>query len=90
LDPVITHSVLDRQFTSISFANKSPTVATGDDFGAVLLYKLCKNGKEENAAVSGLVSPYASMIHSQNPEVLEWKAEQAQNLNFVIKSKNLQ
>lgn len=90
LDPAITHSVLDRQFTSINFAAKSPTVATGDDFGAVMLYKLCKAGHEDDdLATSGLVSPYAS-IHLQSPEAQQWRAEQIQLLNAVIASKNLQ
>lgn len=88
LDPVITHSVLDRQFTSVSFATKSPTVVTGDDFGAVMLYKLCKgNGHDEEDAVSGLVSPYAT-ISPATPEAAQWRSAQAQALTNLIASKN--
>ncbi|KAI8909414.1 WD40-repeat-containing domain protein [Powellomyces hirtus] len=44
LDPVILHTVLDRQLTSIIFAHKSPVVLTGDDNGSVNVYKLKKLG----------------------------------------------
>ncbi|KAI9009825.1 WD40-repeat-containing domain protein [Gaertneriomyces semiglobifer] len=42
LDPAILHTVLDRQLTSIIFALNAPVVLTGDDNGAVNVYKLRK------------------------------------------------
>ncbi|KAJ3171990.1 WD repeat-containing protein 78 [Geranomyces variabilis] len=56
LDPVILHTVLDRQLTSIIFAHKSPVVLTGDDNGSVNVYKLKKlggAGGEQRKAGSG-------------------------------------
>jgi hypothetical protein len=43
LDPVILHTVLDRQLTSITFASKSSIILTGDDNGSVNVYSLRHN-----------------------------------------------
>ena len=40
LDPAITHPVLDRQLTTISFSPITPAVLTGDDSGAAYVYRL--------------------------------------------------
>ncbi|KAI8801466.1 WD40-repeat-containing domain protein [Cladochytrium replicatum] len=47
LDPVLSHTVLDRSLTSITFASRTPVVLTGDDTGAISVYKLKRaNGGE--------------------------------------------
>ncbi|KAI8606905.1 WD40-repeat-containing domain protein, partial [Chytriomyces sp. MP71] len=40
LDPVIVHTVLDRQLTSIIFGSKSPCILIGDDSGAVSVFNI--------------------------------------------------
>lgn len=42
LDPLIVHTVLDRQLTSILFSSKAPNVLVGDDSGSVNVYKIRK------------------------------------------------
>ncbi|TPX31262.1 hypothetical protein SmJEL517_g05370 [Synchytrium microbalum] len=40
LDPAITHPVLDRQLTTVSFSPITPAILTGDDNGAAYVYRL--------------------------------------------------
>ncbi|KAJ3257625.1 WD repeat-containing protein 78 [Boothiomyces macroporosus] len=87
LDPIINHNVLDRQLTSIAFASKSPIVITGDDYGAVALYKICKNTSSElEATCSGIVNPLAT--GDPNDEaVQQWRQEQVHALSRILNSK---
>jgi WD40 repeat protein len=86
LDPAICHNVLDRQFTTVSFATKSATLVTGDDVGAVLMFKLNK-GTGENAPRVGLISPFASLPNS-NADAARWRMEQASRLTELISLAN--
>jgi hypothetical protein len=40
LDPTIVHPVLDQKLLCCSFANSAPVLVTGDEAGAVNVYKL--------------------------------------------------
>ena len=51
LSPVILHTVLDHRLTRAVFAPNCPSLATGDDNGAVSIYKM-RNFKR--AAMSGV------------------------------------
>ncbi|KAJ3247238.1 WD repeat-containing protein 78 [Chytriomyces hyalinus] len=60
LDPVVVHTVLDRQLTSILFGSKSPCILVGDDSGSVSVFTLKKpsfkkgdvdTGGEDQAAI---------------------------------------
>ncbi|KAI9099413.1 WD40-repeat-containing domain protein [Phlyctochytrium arcticum] len=64
LDPAILHTVLDRQLTSIVFASKSPVVLTGDDTGAVNVYKLKKLNMVPDA--QAVESIFGSQAHHPN------------------------
>ncbi|KAJ3340303.1 hypothetical protein HDU93_007144 [Gonapodya sp. JEL0774] len=44
LDPIILHTVLDRNLTTMLFSNEYPALLTGDDSGSVNVYKV-KNVK---------------------------------------------
>ena len=86
LDPAINHNVLDRQLTSVCFAKQSSTVVTGDDFGAVMLYKLGRAVHEEETPVSGVISPYLAK-NAHDVETIRWRAEQAQTLQAILNTK---
>ncbi|KAJ3321694.1 WD repeat-containing protein 78 [Boothiomyces sp. JEL0866] len=87
LDPIINHNVLDRQLTSVAFASKSPIVITGDDYGAVTLYKICKNTSSElEATCSGIINPLATG-DLNDESVQQWRQEQAHALTQVLSSK---
>jgi WD40 repeat protein len=87
LDPTITHSVLDRQLTCILFGACSPIVVTGDDYGVITVYKLCKQGAAtEDPNSIGFISPYAAGS-STDEEVKAWKQQQSQALQDMITSK---
>ena len=47
LDPVITHTVLDRHLSRVAFAPHTPCLVTGDDNGAVIVYRFENFGKGE-------------------------------------------
>ncbi|KAJ3296363.1 WD repeat-containing protein 78 [Borealophlyctis nickersoniae] len=73
LDPAILHSVLDRQLTSMIFASRSPAILTGDDNGAVNVYKLRRVGTLPGSETGAdLLSPedqaklLASVMASKN------------------------
>lgn len=89
LDPAINHSVLDRQLTSISFASQSPVVITGDDFGTVSVYKICKNSGQRNEyeeTDDGVMSEYLKLPISDEAYV-QWKQDEAKGLSEVLASK---
>ena len=88
LDPVVNHSIPDRQWTSILFASQSPTVLTGDDYGIVTVYKISRNGnQDEDVTTMGIMSPFVS-INSNDEDAIEWRNAQAQQLANVILAKN--
>ncbi|KAL2916982.1 hypothetical protein HK105_203414 [Polyrhizophydium stewartii] len=88
LDPIINHNVLDRQLTSVMFASQSPTILTGDDYGAVTVYKICRNMiSEEDASTSGIMNVHAGMS-PYDEAVQMWKASEAVALMQVITEKN--
>jgi hypothetical protein len=87
LDPAINHAVLDRNLTSVQFGTISPTVMTGDDYGAVTVYKLCRHiGPDEDPTSNGFVSIVRGKSTSDE-NVKKWKKEQIIALNQVISSK---
>lgn len=89
LDPALTHSVLDRQLTAVTFSKQSSTILTGDDYGAVIMYKLCRGaGHDTGAPVSGLVAPFLG-LDQRDPRVLQWKQEQSRKLVDLIASKHI-
>ncbi|KAJ3091377.1 WD repeat-containing protein 78 [Quaeritorhiza haematococci] len=73
LDPIVLHTVLDRQLTCIVFGSKSPVVLIGDNNGAVSVYTLQKSD-------GGPSAPAA-----QQPKSRE---QQAQQLADIMSSKN--
>ncbi|KAI8926599.1 WD40-repeat-containing domain protein [Entophlyctis helioformis] len=88
LDPIINHNVLDRQLTSIMFASQSPTILTGDDYGAVTVYKICRNmANDEDASTAGIMDTRAGMS-AYDEQVQAWKGQQAHALTTVIMEKN--
>jgi hypothetical protein len=87
LDPAINHTVLDRQFTTVTFGSQSPTVITGDDNGVIYVLKLCKNLEADDDPTSnGIMSAYGSG-QFVDEHTKEWRQEQIQALNNVINSK---
>ncbi|KAJ3273838.1 WD repeat-containing protein 78 [Terramyces sp. JEL0728] len=87
LDPVINHNVLDRQLTAIAFASKSPIVITGDDYGAITLYKICKNTSSDvEATCSGIINPLATGNPNEEA-VQQWRQEQAHALSQILATK---
>jgi WD40 repeat protein len=87
LDPAINHVVLDRQFTAVQFGLLSPTVLTGDDNGAVTVYKLCRHiGPDEDQTSNGISSPFVTGGYDDE-QARQWKQDQSQVLNNVLNSK---
>jgi dynein intermediate chain 4, axonemal len=87
LDPAINHVVLDRQLTAVQFGSVSPTVLTGDDYGAVTVYKLCRHiGPDEDPTSNGILSPFVSVGYNAEQTRL-WKQEQTQSLSNALASK---
>ncbi|KND02527.1 uncharacterized protein SPPG_02986 [Spizellomyces punctatus DAOM BR117] len=86
LDPAILHTVLDRRLTSIIFASKSPAVLTGDDNGAVNVYKLRKlvssSASPSTPMPDGAFGPGYGVMDQTAMEL------QAQILINVMQSKN--
>eukprot|EP00842_Homolaphlyctis_polyrhiza_P001053 jgi/Hompol1/1949/HPOL_005792-RA len=88
LDPIINHNVLDRQLTSVTFASLSPTILTGDDYGAVTVYKICRNvPSDEDASISGIMDTRAG-LNPHDPEVVAWRTREATELMNVIVEKH--
>ncbi|KAI8896045.1 WD40-repeat-containing domain protein [Globomyces pollinis-pini] len=88
LDPIINHNVLDRQLTAVAFASQSPVVITGDDYGAVTFYKLCRQTQHSDSqdTCSGIISPFAkSPITDEGAQ--QWRLDQQNMLLSVIQSK---
>ena len=85
LDPAINHNVLDRKLSCVIFSSHSATIVTGDDNGAVTLFKL-SSATAGNTSVSGIYSPHAQ-LSPFDPKGSEWRAEQAQILNNVVNAK---
>ncbi|KAJ3304591.1 WD repeat-containing protein 78 [Kappamyces sp. JEL0829] len=93
LDPVINHSVLDRQLTAMCFASQGPIVVTGDDYGAVSVFKICKNGggymtskEEEQDTADGIMNENAKLLPSES-SFHAWRQEEAKGLADVIGAK---
>ncbi len=93
LDPVMNHNILDRQLTAISFASQSPLVITGDDYGAVSVFKICKNGggylvnqNEEQDTADGIINDMAK-VPSSDASYQTWRSEEAKGLSGVISAK---
>lgn len=86
LDPVISHSVLDRQISFVSFARKSPCIVTGDNSGTATMYKLCMSGPQKGDDPVGVFSKYASMSKS-DAETIRWRRDQELLLMSVLPSK---
>ncbi|KAI8903795.1 WD40-repeat-containing domain protein [Gorgonomyces haynaldii] len=85
LDPAITQNVLDRHLTTVSFATKSPIVVTGDDMGAVSVFKLCRGSvHEEEVIACGISVP----VFENQEQERKHKAEQAHQLSELIQFKN--
>ncbi|KAJ3326968.1 WD repeat-containing protein 78 [Blyttiomyces sp. JEL0837] len=82
LDPIILHTVLDRQLTSILFASKSPTVLIGDDNGAVNVYNLRYSNTSDSKKYS------LSVPHGNPSDIETWKEKQASLLADIIRTKN--
>ena len=78
LDPVITQSVLDRQLTTILFASESPVILTGDDNGAINVYKMYKISGHVEGASTGLKAKISDP---------KWVEQQAQSLQSVLTAK---
>jgi WD40 repeat protein len=87
LDPAINHVVLDRQLTAVHFGTTSPTVLTGDDYGAVTVYKLCRHiGPDDDPTSNGVLSPFVQ-ASSTEEQIRQWKQDQMQLLTNVIHTK---
>ncbi|KAI8818423.1 WD40-repeat-containing domain protein [Fimicolochytrium jonesii] len=91
LDPVILHTVLDRQLTTIVFAHTTPVVLTGDDNGSVNVYKLKKLGPHGTDSIRSTTEPISqdagfNAIAASAPSV-DVEA-QASLLRDVIAAKN--
>jgi hypothetical protein len=92
LDPTITHSVAERQLTTILFGSHSPTVITGDDNGTVSVFKICKGGLTNTAedeleiTDNGIISP-VNQQPSQHDEQQHWNTTEAQRLQEIVLSK---
>ncbi|KAJ3024410.1 UNVERIFIED_CONTAM: WD repeat-containing protein 78 [Siphonaria sp. JEL0065] len=72
LDPIVIHTVLDRQLTSLIFGSKSSCILTGDDSGSVTVFNIKK----------------PTSTRKVEPEVILSPEEQAAQLDAVLKSKN--
>lgn len=89
LDPAIHHNVLDRQLTSISFATQAPLVITGDDFGAVSVYKICKGEgiasliQEAGATDDGIINE-AATLPPLDERFQSWRTEEAKRLTEIM------
>ncbi|KAI9343174.1 WD40-repeat-containing domain protein [Obelidium mucronatum] len=73
LDPIVIHTVLDRQLTSIIFGSKSSCILTGDDSGAVTVFNIKK--------------PQSSIRKYEQETILSYE-EQAAQLDAVLKNRN--
>ncbi|KAJ3033062.1 WD repeat-containing protein 78 [Rhizophlyctis rosea] len=88
LDPVILHSVLDRQLTTIIFASQTPCILTGDDNGAVNVYKLRMPVKETLHREGGEDGEGEEGDESGRSAKERWREEQGRVLEEVIRAKN--
>jgi hypothetical protein len=75
LDPAISHNVLDRKLTRVGFSPHSPTLITGDDSGAVSVFKIRnfengwkKTAPEPNEQRSRLAQVMKRKQHDQTAE----------------------
>ncbi|KAJ8325836.1 hypothetical protein O5D80_006023 [Batrachochytrium dendrobatidis] len=91
LDPIINHYVLDRQLTSVVFASQSPTILTGDDYGTVTVYKICRNGNggtgDEIASTTGIMDLRAG-LNPYDETVVAWKSQESNTLLKIMAEKN--
>ncbi|ORY26011.1 WD40 repeat-like protein [Rhizoclosmatium globosum] len=74
LDPIVIHTVLDRQLTSLIFGSKSSCILIGDDSGSVTVFNLKK--------------PASSSKRHEVPDVALTPEEQAAQLDSVLKNRN--
>ncbi|KAJ3411503.1 WD repeat-containing protein 78 [Chytridiales sp. JEL 0842] len=100
LDPVILHTVLDRQLTTITFGSKSSIILTGDDNGSVNVYSLRQNTisalpgghHQENVpkatAGPGFAVGGVGLEGGREAEYEAWYEKQMEQLMEVILSKN--
>ncbi|KAJ3057278.1 WD repeat-containing protein 78 [Rhizophlyctis rosea] len=96
LDPIIVHSVLDRQLNTILFASGTPCVLTGDDNGAVNVYKLHRPEApvvtREPGTIQETGGPTTKVFVEEREEAevgkMGWREGQARKLGEVLRSKN--
>jgi hypothetical protein len=84
--------------TAITFASQSPIVITGDDFGTISVYKICKsNGQtgyhskrnEVEETDDGFLSEDLK-LPSNDERYLRWRQEEAKILNDILTLKENQ
>ncbi|KAJ3093444.1 WD repeat-containing protein 78 [Physocladia obscura] len=64
LDPVVIHTVLDRQLTSIIFSSKSQCILVGDDSGAVSVFTLKQSSLPNRKSDVGLTDNSATQLEA--------------------------